>query len=91
MSKGSESLFAADVQTLADVGMMSGEVEALNRVLARLRKMETTLRAIQGWDCLNPPDPSLCADHPWRTTPPCCCPKCGVILIACRCGWGITG
>lgn len=24
-----------------------------------------TLKIIQAWDCLNPPNPELCADHPW--------------------------
>lgn len=32
---------------------------------ARIKRLEEALRRIQEWDCLNPPDPSLCADHPW--------------------------
>lgn len=35
------------------------ELEAAN---ARLR---AALETIRGWDCLNPPDPRLCGDHPW--------------------------
>ena len=31
----------------------------------RLAALEAALRAIQQWDCLNPPDPNLCHDHPW--------------------------
>jgi hypothetical protein len=29
------------------------------------RKLETALRTIQQWDCLNPPRPELLADLPW--------------------------
>ena len=32
---------------------------------ARVKTLEGALRTIQGWDCLNPPDPNLCHDHPW--------------------------
>jgi hypothetical protein len=31
----------------------------------RVLGLEEALRKIQEWDCLNPPDPKLCADHPW--------------------------
>jgi hypothetical protein len=30
----------------------------------RADRYERALRVIREWDCLNPPDSSLCADHP---------------------------
>lgn len=38
------------------------ELDGLRADLAAARE---TLKQIQAWDCLNPPDPNLCADHPW--------------------------
>ena len=30
-----------------------------------VERLRAALEQIQHWDCLNPPDPKLCADHPW--------------------------
>jgi hypothetical protein len=35
------------------------------KVVAENAKLREALERIQAWDCLNPPNPSLCADHPW--------------------------
>lgn len=35
------------------------------KLLARNLQLEHVLRTIQKWDCLNPPNSELCADHPW--------------------------
>ncbi len=37
----------------------------VRRLEAELAVAVATLRRIQQWDCLNPPDQNLCADHPW--------------------------
>ena len=45
---------------------LGGEaLAALDLIEQRAADMEKALREIQHWDCLNPPDPNLCADHPW--------------------------
>lgn len=31
----------------------------------RCNRLEAALERIAEWDCLNPPRPELCADHPW--------------------------
>ena len=41
--------------------LTEGRIER-NAEVARLRK---ALTVIAEWDCLNPPDSELCADHPW--------------------------
>jgi len=38
---------------------------ALRDLVAQADDAIATLRRIQEWDCLNPADPGLCADHPW--------------------------
>jgi hypothetical protein len=38
-----------------DANHFEGEVE----------RLRMALKAIQDWDCLNPPNPALCHDHPW--------------------------
>ena len=32
---------------------------------AEVKRLREALRVIAEWDCLNPPDFELCADHPW--------------------------
>jgi hypothetical protein len=32
---------------------------------AEATRLRLVLVQIQDWDCLNPPDPRMCADHPW--------------------------
>lgn len=49
-------------QWIAAVGDVLAERDAAVQRADRLAK---TLREIQAWDCLNPPDPHFCADHPW--------------------------
>jgi hypothetical protein len=45
------------------------EIQNLEAKIAMLETRNATLLAalesIAAWDCLNPPDPNLCADHPW--------------------------
>ena len=50
-----ERLNLADKQWADHVKRLSEENE----------RLRAALRQIQEWDCLNPPDPKLCADHPW--------------------------
>jgi small-conductance mechanosensitive channel len=43
-----------------------GVVRADNlRLTNRILELETALRTIQAWDCLNPPRSDLLADLPW--------------------------
>lgn len=51
---------------------VNAATDALHQVFAEresaeseLKHVREGLRVIQAWDCLNPPDPNLCADHPW--------------------------
>ena len=37
----------------------------VTRTLQRAEQLETALRTIKAWDCLNPPATDLCADFPW--------------------------
>jgi len=37
----------------------------LDRLTAERDELRNVLRRIAEWDCLNPPDRTLCADHPW--------------------------
>lgn len=34
-------------------------------VFAERDRLRAALKRIQEWDCLNPPNPDLCHDHPW--------------------------
>lgn len=63
-------------QLLDEVMRLQAEVEkfrgaaefALDRVASLTRERDearAALRLILAWDCLNPPDPTVCADHPW--------------------------
>ena len=39
--------------------------DSLSEALAEVAWLREALLVIKRWDCLNPPDPKLCADHPW--------------------------
>lgn len=45
------------------------EIDRLRAEVSRLteenRRLREALERIAAWDCLNPPDPSLCGDLPW--------------------------
>lgn len=56
-----DAAFIAAAHPAAVLALVA-ELRAARAEAARLRQ---ALQAIQGWDCLNPPDPQLCADHPW--------------------------
>ena len=53
---------AENARLTQGIGMLDDEAESLGREADRLRE---ALRVIAEWDCLNPPDFELCADHPW--------------------------
>lgn len=40
-------------------------LERAKQAEAEVARLRMVLAQIQDWDCLNPPDPRLCADHPW--------------------------
>jgi hypothetical protein len=39
--------------------------EDMEWLIEEVERLREVLRHIQVWDCLNPRDPKLCADHPW--------------------------
>ena len=66
--KGDSDILAA----VADADALAGALATVGRFrdsLAFYRTEATryraALKAIQGWDCLNPPQSDLCADFPW--------------------------
>jgi hypothetical protein len=48
-----------------DVVVRTDDFVALVTAARQARRLRAVLKQIQQWDCLNPPNPELCADHAW--------------------------
>jgi hypothetical protein len=46
-------------------GVLLQAVAAVRELARRAARYREALEQIAQWDCLNPPDPNLCHDHPW--------------------------
>jgi hypothetical protein len=44
---------------------MESQAELMDDLKQEARRLRAALERIREWDCLNPPDPGLCHDHPW--------------------------
>jgi hypothetical protein len=53
------------VLSYEDAAFITAARTAVPDLCREVRRLRAALKRIAEWDCLNPPDPSLCCDHPW--------------------------